>query len=371
MSLTMLSVVIVVSAAGSVSSSAMVADDCWGLAGQLSADAQRDADCEAANEDGRQFELPLGGFRSVLRSVRRLEPAPGPRPSAPTVDRAILAARPVPVAPDLPLPAPSPALIWPSARFSTPSASVLTARSPTPSGRPQLSLACQAPRATDLGQQVRYRLVVRNTGDGVAQQVVVEPHVAAGADGRNRVPRWFPLGDLAPGASREITLRAVARRAESLQVRFFASDRNGSEAEVGVQVEVRRPAVEITVAGPDAITLGDEAMFEIRAGNAGAAAAEPVSVACSVGDGLRLTVVDQQVQFAAKPGQLVWALGRLAAGETKVLRFQARPLIAGEQLIRVAVENAAAETGRNPRAAATEKTITIRDRAVDERTASL
>ena len=158
---------------------------------------------------------------------------------------------------------------------------------------------------------------------------------------------------------------------ESLQVRFFASDRNGSEAEAGVQVEVRRPAVEITVAGPDAITLGDEAMFEIRAANTGAGAAEPVSVACSVGDGLRLTVVDQQVQFAAKPGQLVWAIGRLAGGETKILRFQARPLIAGEQLIRVAVENAAAETGRNPRSAATEKTITIRDRAVDERTASL
>ena len=121
----------------------------------------------------------------------------------------------------------------PAPRFSTPSATVPTARSLTPSGRPQLSLACQAPRAADLGQQVRYRLVVRNTGDGVAQQVVVEPHMVAGADSRNRVPRWFPVGDLAPGASREIILRTVARRAESLQVRFFASDRNGSEAEAG------------------------------------------------------------------------------------------------------------------------------------------
>ena len=156
------------------------------------------------------------------------------------------------------------------------------------------------------------------------------------------------MGDLAPGASREIILRDVARRAESLQVRFFASDRNGSEAAAEVQVEVRRPAVEITVAGPDEITLGDEAMFEIRAANTGTGAAEPVRVACSVGDGLRLTVVDQQVQFATKPGQLTWAIGRLAGGETKILRFQARPMIAGEQLIRVAVEDAAAEIGQEP-----------------------
>jgi hypothetical protein len=371
MSLTMLSVVIVLSAVGSVSSSAMVADDWLGLAGQLPADPLCDADGETPKEDARPLELLPGEFRSVLRAVRRLEPAPAPRTSLPAVDRVVLAARPLPVAADLPLPAPQPAAIWPSVRFSTPPALVPTARSQAPAGRPQLSLACQAPRAADLGQQVRYRLVVRNTGDGVAEQVVVEPHMVAGADSRSRVPRWFPVGDLAPGASREIVLRTVARRAESLQVRFFASDRNGSEAEAGVQVQVRRPAVEITVAGPDAITLGDEAMFEIRAGNTGAAAAEPVSVACSVGDGLRLTVVDQQVQFAAKAGQLVWALGRLAAGETKVLRFQARPLIAGEQRIRVAVEDAAAGSGGNSRAAATEKTITIRDRTVDERTASL
>jgi hypothetical protein len=222
-----------------------------------------------------------------------------------------------------------------------------------------------------LGEQVRYRLVVRNTGDGIAEQVVVEPQTVAGAGSRPSARRWFPIGDLAPGASREIVLRDVARRAESLQVRFFASDRNGSEAEAGVQVEVRRPTVEITVVGPDAIALGDEAMFEIRAANTSAGAAEPIRVACWGGDGLRLTVEDQQVQFATKPGQLIWAIGRLAGGETKTLRFHARPLIAGEQLIRAAVENAAGETGRNPRSAATEKTITIRDRTADERTAGL
>ena len=88
-------------------------------------------------------------------------------------------------------------------------------------------------------------------------------------------------------------------------------------------------------------------------------------VACSMGDGLRLTVVDQQVQFAAKPGQLTWAIGRLAGGESRVLRFQARPVTAGGHLIRAAVENAALESGREQRPAA-EKTITVRDRTADE-----
>lgn len=369
MSVTMLSVVIVVSGVGSVSSSSMVADGHWVVAGQRPGDAERDADCEAADEDGPQFGRAAGEIRSVLRSIRRLEPKPATRPSSPMVDHTIVATRPLPVAPALPMPAPVPAAIWPSARFTT--RSPVPSQSPIHVGRPQLSLACQAPRAADLGDQVRYRLVVRNTGDGISEQVVVEPQIVAGAGSRTSSRRWFPVGDLAPGASREIVLRDLARRAESLQVRFFASDRNGSEAAAEVQVDVRRPAVEITIAGPDAITLGDEAMFEIRAANTSSGAAEPVRVACSVGDGLRLTVVDQQVQFATKPGQLTWAIGRLAGGETKTLRFQARAMIAGEQRIRVAIENAAGQTGRNLRSAATEKTITIRDRAADERTASL
>ncbi len=368
MSLTMLSVVIVLSGMGSVSSSAMVADDFRSGTCQPLTDTEQNADCDGADEDDPPFGLPTGGTRSVLRSVRRLEPEPVPRRSSPVADLGTAVPRPLPVAPALPLPAPAPAPIWPSVRFITRAAA---ARPPIHVGRPQLSLACQAPRAADLGEQVRYRLVVRNTGDGTAEQVVVEPQIIAGAGSRTRSRRWFPVGDLAPGASREIVLRDVARRAESLQIRFFASDRNGSEAAAEVHVEVRRPAVEITVDGPDAITLGDQALFEIRAANTGTGAAQPVSVACSVGDGLRLTVIDQHVQFATKPGQLVWAIGRLAGGETKILRFQARSMIAGEQRIRVTVEDVAAETSKNQRPAATEKTITIRDRTVDERTASL
>ena len=138
MSLTMLSVVIVLSAVGSVSSSAMVADDCWMLAGQLPANAQGDADCETPNEVARQFEFhrassaPCCGRYGDSNSHRHAAvPAGG--------GRAVLAARPLPVAADLPLPAPRPAAIWPGARFSTPSASVATARSLNPSGRPQLS----------------------------------------------------------------------------------------------------------------------------------------------------------------------------------------------------------------------------------------
>ena len=111
-------------------------------------------------------------------------------------------------------------------------------------------------------------------------------------------------------------------------------------------------------------------MFEIRAVNAGSGAAEPVRVLCSARDGLRLTVLDQQVQFATQPGQMTWAIGRLAAGETKVLRLRARPATAGEHVIRVAIESESDEVGRLPRPAVAEKTITVRDRAAHERTAA-
>ena len=370
MSVTMLSIVFVLSEIGAVSSAAMIADQMRTASGQWPARTSRDTDCVAAHEEAATVDGAPHKARSVLRSTRRPDSEAASMPSASLLDQAFCATRPLPVAPAVPLPAPTPAAIWPSVRFTTRSGAAAAAPAAPPAGRPQLSLACQAPQAANLGQQVRYRLVVRNTGDGVAEQVVVEPHLVAGGGSRAGVQRWFPIGDLAPDESREIILRTVARQTESLHVRFFASDLNGSEAEAGVQVEVHRPAVEVTVAGPGEITLGERGSFQIRVANTGTGPAESVNVICSMGDGLRLTVVDQQVQFTAQPGRLVWALGRLASGETKTLRFQASPLVAGEQLIRVALENAVAGAGSNSRSSAAEKVIIIRDRT-DARVACL
>lgn len=365
MSVTMLTIVFVLSEIGAVSSAAMIADELRAASGQWPARTPRDTDCVAVPDEGATAGGAADTARSVLRSTRRLESEAGSRPSSALLAPVFCATRPLPIAPAVPLPAPTPAVIWPSLRFTARSGAATTVSSARPAGRPQLSLACQAPQAANLGQQVRYRLVVRNTGDGVAEQVVVEPHLVAGSGGRAGVQRWFPLGDLAPDESREIILRTVARQTESLHVRFFASDLNGSEAEAGVRVEVHRPAVEVTIAGPDEITLGERGSFQIRVANTGTGAAESVNVICSMGDGLRLTVVDQHVQFTAQPGQLVWALGRLASGETKTLRFQASPLVAGEQRMRVALENAVAGAGGNPRSSAAEKVLIIRDRTND------
>jgi len=481
MSLTMVSVVIVLSSVGSVSSYAIFSDAPGTAPNPLLRGLDPGPACDEAAHD-----IPPPGLRSVLRSVRRVDAQPQLRRlPPPAIEPLACLTSPLPVAPSLPLPAPSPAPLGLSApslartaprlaagdppvfdqaeqerhldlqpiiqiqtshpvqtsvgrmmrltlavrnagataatalriRTTLPDQAVFVASHPEPSaaeqgvlhlgdlpagvvrkidlellpraagpvevktvadfsvathsrihiGRPQLSLTCQAPQAADLGDQVRYRLVVRNTGDGLAEQVVVEPQVLD-VGSRPHSRRQFPLGDLPPGAFREITLSDAARRADSLLVRFYASDRSGSEAAAEVCVQVRRPAVEIMLAGPDEITLGDEGLFEIRAANMGSGSVEPVRVTCSVGDGFHLTVVDQQVQFATKPGQLTWAIGRLAGGEAKTLRFQARPVTAGEQQIRVAVEKVGADTGRYPRPAA-EKTILIRDRTIDERTA--
>jgi len=484
MSLTMVSIVIVLSSVGSVSSYAMLSDAAETGLNPLHSGIHPEPACDEPAED-----VPPPGFRSVLRSVRRLVAQPELRRlPPPAAEPLTLLASPLPTAPPLALPAASPAPIGPNTRFlatrsaphpaavlapqsdnaepersldrppiiqiqtshpaqisvgrtmrlilavrnagaspagalrirtTLPEQAVFVASHPEPSaaeqgvlhfelgdlpagavrqidlellpraagpievknvadfsvascalihiGRPQLSLTCQAPQAAELGDHVRYRLVIRNTGDALAEQVMVEPQVV-GAGHRPQARRRFSVGDLAPGASREITLSDAARRPDALLVRFFASDRNGSEAEAEVCVQVRRPAVEITLTGADEITLGDEGLFEIRAANTGGAAVEPVRVACAVGDGLRLTVVDQQVQFSTTPGQLTWAIGRLAGGETRTLRFHARPVTAGEQQIRVTLENGGDEMPRYPRPAA-EKTISIRDRTVDERTA--
>lgn len=362
--MTMLSIVLVVSTVSTMSPSTLMDARHPSAATPMGADPECTADGEAPAEDALPAQAADGEIRSVLRSLRRLGEQPASRPaSVPQRDRVVIEPRPLPVAPALQPFRPVPAPIWPSVRFLSRPAPV--AHPATHAGRPQLTVSCQAPEAVDLGAQVRYRLVIRNTGDGVAEQVVVEPQTLTGRASRASAVKRFPVGDVPPGESREVVLRDLARRAESLHVRFFATDLNGSEAAAEARVAVRRPAIEISLHGPNQLQLGERAVFEIHATNAGSGAAEPVRVRCSVGDGLRLTVLDQQVQFARQPGQMTWAIGRLAAGETKVLRLRARPATAGDHVIRVAIEKDSGEVGRLPRPAAAEKTVNVRDGAND------
>lgn len=375
--MTMLSIVLVVWIVGAMSPSTLTDDRHGSEAARLWAEPELAADGEAPAEDALQAKAAERQIRSVLRSLRRIGDQPVSRPaSVPQRDRVEIEPRPLPIAPALEPFRSVPAPIWPSVRFlSRPvpvqavADSSLDVRPATRPGRPQLTLSCQAPEAVDLGAQVRYRLVIRNTGDGVAEQVVLEPQILTGGGSRASTVKRFPVGDLPPDESREIVLRDLARRAESVHVRFFATDLNGSEAVAEARVAVRRPAVEISLHGPSQLQLGDQTVFEIRAANAGSGAVEPVRVLCTVGDGLRLTVLDQQVQFATQRGQMTWAIGRLAAGETRILRLRARPATAGEHVIRVAIECESDEVGRLPRPAAAEKTVTVRDGAND-RTAS-
>jgi len=373
MSVTMLSIVLVVSTVSTMSPSTLMDARHRSAAMRMRADPECTADGETPVEDALPAQAAEGETRSVLRSLRRIGEQPASQPaSVPQRDRVVIEPRPLPVAPALQPLRSVPAPIWPSARFLSRPAPVESVthsspevRSATHAGRPHLTLSCQAPEAVDLGAQVRYRLVIRNTGDGVAEQVVVEPQTLTGRASRASAVKRFPVGDVPPGESREVVLRDLARRAESLHVRFFATDLNGSEAAAEARVAVRRPAIEISLHGPSQLQLGERAVFEIHAANAGSGAAEPVRVVCSVGDGLRLTVLDQQVQFVRQPGEMTWAIGRLAAGETKVLRLRARPATAGEHVIRVAVESASDDVGRVPRPAAAEKTVTVRDGAND------
>jgi uncharacterized repeat protein (TIGR01451 family) len=377
MSVTILSVLLVLSSLGVMASSLLNYAGRWAEVAQLCQEPELADDTRMPVEHVRPVRV--ADLRSVLRSVRRIGDGPAlPAVPLPPAERAILDPYPLPVAPALQPVMPVPAVIWPSVRFlggSAATASVATAGSRFPGsttqiGRPRLTLACQAPEAADLGSQVRYKLAVRNTGDGVAERVVVEPQILSGGGNRLSTVKRFPVGDLLPGEACDLTLRDLARDADWLQVRFFATDCSGSEAAAVARGEVRRPAVKISLDVPQEITLGHQTVFEIHAANAGAGAAETVRVRCSASEGLRLTVLDQQVQFTTHAGQVTWALGRLAAGETRVLRLKARPTTAGEQLIRVAIESELDEIGKLPRPVAAEKTITVRDRDVDQRIAS-
>jgi len=81
-------------------------------------------------------------------------------------------------------------------------------------GKPAIAIEKSGPEYAKLGDNITYTIVVRNTGSAVANSVVITDTVPDGlAHSSGQKTLTFPVGDLAPGASKTqtVVLKAMER----------------------------------------------------------------------------------------------------------------------------------------------------------------
>lgn len=163
--------------------------------------------------------------------------------------------------------------------------------------QPVLTIACEAPEERFIGRPMNICYTITNKGDGASANSVVELPVPAGlafngatAGGRladNKVV--WDLGNLAPGANKEVCATFVAQAAGTMN--FAGTARGACAQPVSTTCHTRVvgiPAILLEVVDiEDPIEVGKDVIYEIIVTNQGSAPGTNIKVVCELEEAQR------------------------------------------------------------------------------------
>ncbi len=189
---------------------------------------------------------------------------------------------------------------------------------------PKLALTKTQPATVMLCDEIPIRLVVTNTGDGVARRVIVDDKLPAGwttQDGRDSIT--LDAGDLSAGQSRQFTVVAKSSKVGDFANTARATESGGLRAESTASTRVAVPVLVVEKRGPAMRYIGRPADFEITVRNTGDAPAENAILTDTLPANCQFLTADGGGDVAS--GRVTWSLGTLAAGATKTVRLSVDP----------------------------------------------
>ncbi|NLW85940.1 MAG: DUF11 domain-containing protein [Planctomycetes bacterium] len=218
---------------------------------------------------------------------------------------------------------------------------------------PQISLSKQAPERVELGEDLRYQLVVRNPSPVPAPDVRVTDNLPEGlrfvqsnpqAQVEGNVLRWN-LGDIGPNESRQIDVMVQPTRTGRFDNTAIATSGDLSR-DAAVTTLVESPQLAIRKTGPAEALICNKVPFAIIVTNTGERAARNVRVTDRLPEGMTAGEQNQR--------NLSWNLGTLEPGASRTICYEAQPSRVGN------MTNTASVTAQNTPALQASHTVLVR-----------
>ncbi|MCL4201133.1 MAG: hypothetical protein KJ000_01470 [Pirellulaceae bacterium] len=198
--------------------------------------------------------------------------------------------------------------------------------------QPQITIDCQAPEATQIGETVTFRVLVRNIGDGAARDVVVTPKLPQSSylDGKEPQPATVPL--LQAGETKELKFTARAAEGQWLESNFIAALRGQGDVECGKRVRIMRPDLQIDLDGTRVSFLNKEGEYAIRVWNPGDMMLRAVHITLKVPAGLQVSTISRAAKIDSQRRVFEWCIPELAPGASETLMLKANATVAGAHI---------------------------------------
>lgn len=198
--------------------------------------------------------------------------------------------------------------------------------------RPEITIQCGGPETAQIGETVTFQVVVKNVGDGPAQQVVLTPQLPESSYLEGQVPHAMKIAVLGAGQSQEFKFVVRASQRELLEGNFIATAQGTREVQCSHQVKILVPDLRVEVTGTDIGFLGTEGEYALRTWNPGDTVLHGVRVALQVAEGLDVTTLSEEGSVDREHRIYSWCLPTLNPGDSHTIQLKAKAVKVGRQV---------------------------------------
>ncbi len=184
---------------------------------------------------------------------------------------------------------------------------------------PKLQMAIEGPEDVLFGDPKRYRLVLKNPGNGPAENVALTL-IPPGSDSLSAKPHV--IGTLGPSEVKEIEIELTARETGELILQASAEATGDLKCEVIKRVQCRKPELEVDWRGPEQKYAGTESAYYFRVHNPGTARTGVVDVKVRLPAGIKFISASDSFSYDATSGLVTWRLDGLRPTEEQFMQFR-------------------------------------------------
>ncbi len=198
----------------------------------------------------------------------------------------------------------------------------------------KLALQLDGPRDVLYGKKELYTLKLTNSGNGVAENVVIQlTPIGAGEN----LSASHKLGLLGAGQERSLEVELTARQAGDLLIQAEAKADGGIRADLSERVLVRRAALKVDVEGPKVQYVGAVAGYAVRIRNSGTAPARDVHLTIALPAGAKYLSGVEGAKVLGGGDKLDWTIETLNPEVEQSFTLKCKLAAAGAGRLRLSV----------------------------------
>ncbi len=200
--------------------------------------------------------------------------------------------------------------------------------------KPQLELSVVAPEEVLIGQPATLEITVTNTGNGAAENVVLEEDVPEGFVHAAGQELQSALGRLAPQESRRLTLVLDSAKPGSYENHLSVRGEGNLFDEDVRAIHVTAPQLQVAMQGPTLRYLDRQATYSVHLANPGSAAARNVELVTYLPKGMKYVTSDNQGQYDTQTHAVYWSLEELPPEKQGDVHFTVLPVEPGNHKLK-------------------------------------